>query len=276
MLNSEKQDKPHKERDVTKFEERHSVILENQGQKMFGVLHRPLIQGKVPAVLICHGLDGTKVSRYRLYVMVAEQLAQKGIATLRLDSRGSGDSEGHFSEISIAGRVEDALIAMQFLEKDSQIDASRLGMIGRSLGGAVAVKASRINGRAKSIALLSPLFGNRGGYTHLAPGLLEKLVATRILDLAGAAPGNSLVKELLSLDLEPELEALRAVPLLHIQGLKDQTIGLDQAEHYERCRSQATALSKFVSLEKSTHEYIDFAERMQVISETVNWLETTL
>ena len=43
-----------------RFEDRQSVVIENDGQKIFGMLHRPLPIRKTPAVLMCHGFAGNK------------------------------------------------------------------------------------------------------------------------------------------------------------------------------------------------------------------------
>ena len=81
---------------MRKIEERQSVVLENEGQKIFGILHRPIHVDSCPAVLICHGLAGHKTGQYRIYVILAEKLSEAGIASFRIDFRGSGDSEGKF------------------------------------------------------------------------------------------------------------------------------------------------------------------------------------
>ena len=57
-------------------EERESIILKNHGQKLFCIFHKPAHRKNCPAVLLCHGLGGHKVGRYRLYVSLAKHLAE--------------------------------------------------------------------------------------------------------------------------------------------------------------------------------------------------------
>lgn len=263
---------------MEKFEERTAVILENHGEKMFGTLHRPLVSGKVPAVLICHGLDGTKVSRFRLYVLIAEMLAQKGIATLRLDFRGCGDSEGHFDDAAISKKVEDALMGLDFLKNESFVDTSRMGIIGRSLGGAVAVKAASQYGQIKSMVLLSAAFGTPGGFRipNMSQSVIEEVISNKIKQLTTVAPGNQLIKEIIALDVEKELLTLSEIPVLLLHGLMDQTVTLDQLDNYVRCRRYAKAPTKYIPLQSCSHEYLDAEERALLLNETVNWLSTTL
>src|SRR5689334_8479689 len=124
---------------TNKFEERKTVTLLSQDLKLFGILHLPLLKNseKAPAVLFCHGFGGNKSGRYRLYVRLAEKLSQAGIAVLRFDFRGCGDSEGAFGDITIETQVQDALAAAEFLLTHPSVDPNRFGIFGSSLGGAI-------------------------------------------------------------------------------------------------------------------------------------------
>lgn len=140
------------------FEERESVVLTNQGQKIFGILHLPKGVHRPPCVLFCHGLGGHKTGRYRVYVDLAEALVKAKIAVFRFDFRGSGDSEGSFSEMTLKGEVSDALVALEYLKQEERIDTERLGVFGRSLGGAVAILSSALFQSIRCISLWAPIF----------------------------------------------------------------------------------------------------------------------
>jgi fermentation-respiration switch protein FrsA (DUF1100 family) len=78
----------------------------NHGQRLHGMLHLPKEQtGSVPASLLLHGFTGSSSSDNRALVQQARRLAAHGIAALRFDFRGSGQSEGEFSEMTIAGEA---------------------------------------------------------------------------------------------------------------------------------------------------------------------------
>src|SRR5262249_949470 len=130
------------------------------GQKIFGVIHRPLNVKKSPFVLMCHGLGGHKVGKGRLYVHLAEKLVSVGIGALRIDFRGSGDSEGDFSQMTIDSEVSDALVALNYLKNDPLIDSERIALFGRSFGGVVAILAAQRFSQIKSIVLWAPVFGS--------------------------------------------------------------------------------------------------------------------
>ena len=97
---------------MEKIEEKEPVVFEIEGQKLFAVMHLPLHHHHLlPGVLMCHGLAGNKTGRYRLYVHLARELARLGIASLRVDFRGCGDSDGEFSDATVSGFLKDAHIS---------------------------------------------------------------------------------------------------------------------------------------------------------------------
>ena len=142
------------------IEERESITLINDGQKIFAIFHKPLNTVKSPAILICPGFGGTKCGKHRLFVTLAQELARKGIASLRFDYRGAGDSEGEFENINVESKVSDVLLCLDFLASEPSIDSSRLGLLGRSLGGAISVLAANRYKNIKSLALWAPVFSS--------------------------------------------------------------------------------------------------------------------
>lgn len=117
---------------MEQVELREAITLENNGEKIFGILHRPLHASHVPAVVICPGFAGNKCGKFRMFVTLGKELAKQGIAVLRFDYRGAGDSEGEFRDITLEGKISDTLKCLNFLADDPQIDSSRLGLLGRS------------------------------------------------------------------------------------------------------------------------------------------------
>jgi hypothetical protein len=101
------------------------------------MLHLPE-RARAPGVVFLHGFTGCKHETRRLYVLTAREMARHGIASLRIDFRGSGDSAGDFSEMTITRELEDARAAVAFMRGRSEVDASRIGALGMSMGGMVA------------------------------------------------------------------------------------------------------------------------------------------
>lgn len=98
--------------------------------------------GDAPAVVMLHGFGSSKDEVGNMYAREAEALAEHGIASLRISFRGFGKSDGDTGASTIDAQVEDALAAAEFLRVQEGVDADRLGLLGFSLGGGVAVLAA--------------------------------------------------------------------------------------------------------------------------------------
>lgn len=264
---------------MQQFETRELVCLENEGQKIYGMLHLPLKPKLVPAVVMCHGLAGNKIGKYRIYVLLAQQLAKEGIATLRFDFRGSGESEGDFSDMTVESEVSDALKALEFLKTNSRIDPYRIGMLGNSFGGPIAVLAAQEYKHIKSMVLLAALFHSKP-WLELWKSLSTSNVEERNKEISRIMDGNILgskfYQSFFQLNIEQSLASLNDVPMLHIYSEKDERIQKEQSDHYKRCRQNATAKTNWISLTKCDHDFSNTEERTLLIDETVKWFKSTL
>jgi alpha-beta hydrolase superfamily lysophospholipase len=257
-------------------EERESVTLINEGEKIFGILHRPLQKKKVPAIVICPGFAGNKCGKFRLFVVLAEQLAQLGIAVLRFDYRGSGDSEGDFHDLTLESKVSDTLHCLHFLEEDPQIDSNRIGLLGRSLGGLISILAANRSQNIKSLALWAPVF-------HSTPWQ-ELWIAYKAHQLDASIEAGSLpphvpnlrfLEEFFKVDLEKELKGLQHIPLLHIHGEEDAVVKREHIEGYKKARA-GNQKTRFVPLSHSDHDFSNFSEQKVALEETCKWYKETL
>src|SRR6266568_7542966 len=118
------------------------VQFQNPRRKWLrGMLHFPGVslgrRRRVPGVVFFHGFTGDRMESHWIFVKCARALAKAGIASLRFDFYGSGESEGEFRDASLLGEIADARAAVNFFRWQG-IDAERLGMLGLSLGGVIA------------------------------------------------------------------------------------------------------------------------------------------
>ena len=90
---------------------------------------------KCPIVIICHGFGGNR-DRGTTY-MVAKQLPNEGIATLRFDFNGHGQSDGKMKDMTVLNEVEDAKCVYQYAAGLPFVDRERIAMLGASQGGVV-------------------------------------------------------------------------------------------------------------------------------------------
>lgn len=266
-------------------ESRECIVLEQQGQKIFGVFHRPLHTENFPAILICHGLGGNKVGRYRLYVTLSTRLAELGIGSLRIDFRGSGDSEGDFSQMTIESEVSDALLGLDFLRRQKGVNKERVGIFGRSLGGLVAVltasrdKANKSMGSIKSMGLWAPIFSSsqwveKWNQVHAGP--IDPLSRQELMTVEGQVPGYEFYKQFFMLKTEDSVASLNGLPLLLIHGSMDSIVTLDHTEQYVQVRMNGKGETKFIELPHSDHDFTHLEERRVALDETCRWFQKTL
>lgn len=258
---------------------RESVVLTNEGQKIFGILHLPVGVVNPPCVLICHGLGGHKTGRYRVYVELAEALVRTKIAVFRFDFRGSGDSEGAFSEMTLTGEVGDAIAALKYLQTEKRIDGNRIGVFGRSLGGAVAVLSSASFGAVKCISLWAPLFNGdqwKNEWARVSQGYASEHESHELRRINGQVAGLNFYSEMFDMRIDQALKSLDKVPFLIIHGEKDDLITIRHSELYVEERREANAETQFLRLPEGDHDFSFTVERYFAIEKTAKWFEESL
>lgn len=85
------------------------------------------------AVLLLHGFQGQMDEVGNLYADLATQLAEEGIASLRINFTGEGERNGYVASSTYESRVGEAEAALNFLKE--RYPAAKLGVVGFSLGG---------------------------------------------------------------------------------------------------------------------------------------------
>ena len=109
------------------------------GLLLQGTFHDPGTNNP-PVVIGCHGLFADRQSPKQK--ALARATCQEGIAFLRLDHRGCGDSQGDFKqETTLENRVRDLLGAMDFVKTKLGLK-NTMGLFGSSMGGAVCLKVA--------------------------------------------------------------------------------------------------------------------------------------
>ena len=134
--------------------------------RLRGTLFTPQGAGPFPAVVLVSmagRLDRDEtIAGQKPFLVLADLLAKRGIATLRVDSRslGSDAIAGTHSSLvpieSIQTMADDALSALRFLQKQSNVDSTRAGFVGHGEGGLAAALASQANENAFLVLLASP------------------------------------------------------------------------------------------------------------------------
>ncbi|TPV60951.1 alpha/beta fold hydrolase [Aestuariibacter sp. GS-14] len=115
-----------------------SVMLDNGEYQIPAVVLMPDTAIASPAVLLLHGSASHKNEVGDLYLRLAELLANKGIASIRIDFAGTGDSPVDYTHYTLKSAVRDATVALAYLKQQAGVDAKRIGVVGFSQGGLIA------------------------------------------------------------------------------------------------------------------------------------------
>jgi dipeptidyl aminopeptidase/acylaminoacyl peptidase len=134
------------------------VALVRDGLTLRGMLHIPEgYSGKVPGVAMYHGFMNNKMESRFIFVRLSRMLEKAGIASVRFDFYGSGESDGDFSEMTPETELRDAKAILDYLRGLDFIDSERVGICGLSMGGYIGgITAGDNRDLVKAMCLWAP------------------------------------------------------------------------------------------------------------------------
>lgn len=110
-----------------------------------------------PLVILFHGFSGCKSEKHFLLSRLSRELTKAGVAALRFDFGGSAESDGDFRDVTPLTEIADGLQIVKYAKELQEIDTGRVGLLGFSLGGFVAVNVAGTVPRAlERLILISP------------------------------------------------------------------------------------------------------------------------
>lgn len=213
------------------------VQFANEGQTIVGTLAKPDTEGVYPIILLFHGFTGTRnelpvlnTDNEFMYSRTARLLAERGYASLRIDFRGSGESEGNWEDTTFSGQISDAYAALDFVTTLDSIDTEQIGVIGLSQGGLVAASIAD-DPRIGSVVLWSPVanppdtYGTIVGKETIVSGLASGGEAVNMTLPWGAEISlkTGFFEDLYNIDPIAEITAYSR-PLMVIVGSRDDTV----------------------------------------------------
>lgn len=131
------------------------ITLQGDHSQLVGDLQTPDQMGKkAPIVIICHGFLSNR--NMPLLKMIADGLEAKGIASLRIDLNGHGESGGKLEEMTIPNQIEDLRKTIAWVQADGRF--GQIALVGHSQGGVVTSMLAGELGKktVRSLVLLAP------------------------------------------------------------------------------------------------------------------------
>lgn len=138
------------------------VTFQNTGANisLAGTLTLPEKEGEFPAVILISGSGpqnrDEELLGHKPFLVIADYLTKNGIAVLRYDDRGVGQSKGDFKNATSADFATDVESAMAYLKTRKEINKKKIGLIGHSEGGLI---APLVASRSKDVSFIVLLAG---------------------------------------------------------------------------------------------------------------------
>ena len=132
------------------------VTIDGSKGKLAAVIQSPQLKAgeRCPMVMLCHGFTGNKEAK--LLTLLADSLQANGIASIRFDFNGHGESEGLFQNMTVPNEIDDAMKVFEYVRDLPYV--SGIGIAGHSQGGVVAAMlAGKLEpGDMQAVVLFAP------------------------------------------------------------------------------------------------------------------------
>lgn len=189
--------------------------------KLHGTLTLPA-NGVSGLMLMVHGITSDR-AEWGIFDMLAKEVAEEGIASLRFDFRGHGQSALDEHLITLSGILSDITSASQELERSVGSSDVRRYIVGSSFGGGLAYAAAARDGRFDRAFLIAPVFDYLADIDHCAPKWRHDLKRKDHFKYNDLALGRALANEALYFDPL----AGPSVPATIFHGTKDTDVVID-------------------------------------------------
>ena len=257
------------------------VSFEANDRTVYGTLCLPTeMKTDVPAVVMLHGTGSARDEAGDGFKYCAPLLASCGIASLRIDLIGCGESKVDYQYYNYTTATEDAVAAKDYLKGLKEIDGNRIGVMGWSQGGTDALLAAAADKEFKSVCLWAGALDMQMMYTPEMRAEAKKN-GFAVMDLGWRSPLNlgwKWIEEVEGTDMRAVVKKVSA-PIFAINGENDDVV--DPASGNEIARIASNSLSTYIVIPGADHTFgvftdPDFNALGETIANTMQWFATTL
>jgi alpha-beta hydrolase superfamily lysophospholipase len=226
----------------------------SEGKKIYGMLHVP--RNPRPSCVICsHGLFSSKDSEK--FVQIGNTFSDQGIAVIRYDHQGCGESEGELSATTATSRLKD-LKAIVDLAAHHPLLGDRLGLLGSSMGGFISIFKASVDPRVKALVLWA------------TPALLEE--GKEVIETEeGVRLQDSFYDDAKGYDAGRAIQGVSNCLFLH--GETDDIVPLSHAETLYHAAHPPKHLEVFPG---GDHRFTDPQHRRRAIQMSLEWFQRHL
>lgn len=236
----------------------------SQGFDLAGRLELPA--GRVRAfALFAHCFTCTK--DVAAATRISRALTESGVAVLRFDFTGLGESDGDFANSNFSSNVADLVHAADFLRDQYQAPAI---LIGHSLGGAAVLAVTSCISEVRAVVTIGAPAGT-DHILHLLAESRDTIEEHGQAEVCLADRPFTIRRQFLD-DIadQPQEERIRTlgVPLLIMHAPRDHTVGIDNAS---RIFLTARHPKSFISLDGADHLLTRPADARFAASVLASW-----
>lgn len=246
------------------------TMSSRRGVRLAGVLHLPPGAHEptgLPAVVLCHGMESTKDgTKHRA---LADRLVPLGYVCLRFDFSYVGESGGRFEDLTISGEVADLEGACDFLWERG---VAEVGLIGSSLGGAVAVLFAGGEPRVRALVTIAALSRPRGIIARMSPAAVDEWRRRGYREESSGRLNRTFLDDLESLDVLGAARRVRAASLV-THGNDDRVVPVEDAIALYEALPEPKQLALTPGCD---HRYSDPAHLEGLLAQSVEWMTTHL
>ena len=224
------------------------IEIKVDGFRCVGIVHIPKdVKG---SCVLCHGLLSSKESPK--YKLLGKVFSEMGLATVRFDFRGCGESDMELKDTTLTTRIEDTLAWTEFMRREF---GGKLFFMGSSLGGVCVSIALREENPVATALWATPVHF-RG-----------------VRDRANTIPqlGEGFIKELEGYDATEFIPHLKRPIVIH--GTED---GIVPPYHAEIIYTNAPEPKKLVMVEGADHIFTERKHLERAVFENREWFKKFL
>ncbi len=231
-----------------------TIHFKADGFRLVGTLHLP--ENPTPPVVIgCHGLLADRSSPKQ--ISLARACNEHGLAYLRFDHRGCGESQGAFPEVtSLASRCSDLYHAIATMRHHPRVGRVA-ALFGSSFGGTV-VLAHAADHRTPTLITYAALLDSRS------------IRRASIRDNQGKLPDEALLTDALIFDISMRLHRVSNVLIAHSQN--DETVPV---EHARRIHAAVGDPKKLTIFQGGDHRMSDPDHQRRFEDIFIQWLKNS-
>lgn len=216
------------------------------------------------------GFADTAAGMHGMHIQTARVLADHGCAVLRFDYRGLGESDGDFSRFTIRSGLEDAAAAMAVLCRQPEADATRLAVVGFSLGGSFAAHLAARNAAVRAAVLWSPVaYMSKVFGAFFQAHHREQADAVGWMDWMGWPVGKEYMSTIDDIDPVASMRFIQGSALV-IQGTADQEVPPENGRAFH---AQGAAIHW---IEGGDHLFSSVSWQQEAVERTRRWIQPRL